>query len=229
MFRELFLLTVAATLFFGSYAEPQTQPTPTDRVEEDWVLVIGTPSPTEVGPQITTTISPAANNNQNFVAFNLNYRDANPFAAGGLDVRSWNGTTLVTSASDRTEVLSTTSETISWTQQMCVTGGKIVYTICSGQSTTWGAFGSTSGGNGQGTPLTISYTSPAADLSAYSPDYSCSKSNAGWQAQRVSQLKIVQVRYYSQGVLTKTDSTVRNLSPRARRASHGMHRAWMPR
>ena len=174
-------------------------------------MVIATPSPTEVGPQLTTTMSPVADNTKNFVAFNLNYIDS-PYSNGGLDVRAWNGRVLATSSSTQGELLSTANETITWTQRMRVQAGNIVYSIRSGQSTTWNTFGSTGTGaeQGNGIPLAISYTNPAASLSAYDPEYSRANSNAGWQVQRVSQMRIVQVRYYSNDVLVKTDPTVRD-------------------
>ncbi len=207
MFRGLLLVGAILLLFASVLAGFATQGTPIDRVEEDWSVVVATPSPTETGPQLTTTMSPLGDNSKNFAAFNLNYRDTTPVSPGGLDVRVWNGGTLQTSSIAHTEVLSTNNETITWTQRMHVEGGNISFSIRSGQSTTWGNFGATDANPSE---LHVYYPSPVSDLSAYSPAYSCSRSKVGWQSQLVSQMRIVQVRYYSNGTLITTDSTVRD-------------------
>ena len=65
----------------------QSAPAGTDRVEEDWKLVIADPDPAGAGPQVTTCMFPDDGDLTNFVAFNLNYRASPSFAAGGVEIQ----------------------------------------------------------------------------------------------------------------------------------------------
>ena len=169
--------------------------------------MIASPNPSEVGPQLTTCMSPVADGSTAFVAFDLNYRDYPSYQAGGLEVKVYSNGDVLSSSSQDNDLLQTANETITWTQRMSYAGGgALTYTIVNGQSTTWGAFGSTQGLN------SVTFTAPVTSLTAYSPDTSVAKSGAGWQSNRVSQMKLVQVRYYSNGQLISTDSTARSVS-----------------
>lgn len=181
---------------------PSTPPPGFDRVEEDWELVIAAPDIEAVGPQITTTLSPVADNARGFVATNLNYRDS-PFRAGGLQVQAWvDGTQRGASDADHTEQLANDEETVAWTQVMWTGGGRINFGIINGNSTTWGRFG-------EGCNLNIGLDCDAANLDAYSPAYSVANSGVGWQADRVRSMSLVRVRYYAQGTLVAIDQAAR--------------------
>jgi hypothetical protein len=197
-------ITLAGTIGLG-----QTSTNPIDQVEEDWVLVIGTPSADEVGPQITTCMSPLSDGSTPFVALDLNYRDYPLFLSGGLQAKVYSGKngSVLSSSSQRDDLLQTTGESVTWTQRMSLSGGNTVnYTIVNGQSTTWGAFGSSQGLD----PLT--FTAPISSLAKYSPDYSVANSGVGWQSNRVTSMTLVQVRYYSGGQLVSTDTTARTVT-----------------
>jgi hypothetical protein len=189
---------------------------PPDRVEEDWQVVIASPDSTAIGPQITTCISPNSDPSAAFLTFYLNYRDYPGWSPGGLQVKAYGAVTdpssspaVLDSNTQGDEVCQTQGETITWTQRISLSGGTVNYNVVNGQSTTWGQFG-----QGQGS-LGVSLTSLLADLSAYGPDYSVSKSGVSWQSDRVTSMTLLQVRYYSQGQLLRTDSTPRtvNLAP----------------
>lgn len=187
-------------------ARAQTAPPPgVDHIEEDWQVVIGTPSVAAVGPQITTTISPVGDNSQFFVALNLNYQDS-PYRAGGYQVQAWSGKTLTANRpSWRWAQLSTSGETIIWTQSMWISNGWLSYMMKDGHSTTWGNFGWDGDWSMFGMPF-----SPST-LDSYRPAVSAANSGASWQANRVSSMSLLRVRYYSNGTLVYTDSTPRSI------------------
>jgi hypothetical protein len=177
-----------------------------NRVEEDWQIVIANPDPVAVGPQITTCMSPTGDPSDTFVAFDLNYRDYPSFSPGGLQVKVCKGETVSDSDSQGSDIAFTPNESITWTQRMSLSLGSLSYSICNGQSTTWGQFG-----QGVGS-LSVSAESSATSLAAYSPAYSVAKSGVGWQSDRVTSMKLLQVRYYSNNELISTDSTPRTVT-----------------
>lgn len=200
---------LATACLAGTIGLGQTSSPSIDRVEEDWAIVIGSPNPDEVGPQITTCMSPVSDGSTAFVAFDLNYRDYPSFVAGGLQAKVYSGAdgNVLADATQDDELLETSGETISWTQRMSVTGtNSLTYTIVNGQSTTWGAFGQPQG-------LTqLSFTAPVTSLASYSPTTSVTNSGVGWQSNRVTSMTLVQVRYYSGSQLISTDTTARSVN-----------------
>ncbi len=201
-FAPIFLLILTA----GGTSPAQTVINSNiDRIEEDWVLTVGTPDLDAAGPQMTTTMSPVGDNSRLFFAFNLNYRDA-PFQAGGLQVQGWAGSTkVVSSNSQRTQRCSTSDETITWTQRLSLSGNIMTYDILSSESTTWDKFG-------QGGNLRLSVASSIVSLDQYDPAVSVKNSGVGWQSNRVTKMTLREVRYYSGGSLVTTDSTARSVS-----------------
>jgi hypothetical protein len=194
----------AAFVMASSIGLGQTSGTP-DQIEEDWKVVIASPSPIEVGPQLTTCMSPVSDGSTPFVAFDLNYRDTPSYQAGGLQVKVYSNDDVQSSTSQGDAVCQTANETISWTQRMSFSGNKITYAIVIGQSTTWGQFG-------QAQSLgPVSFTSSIASLASYSADTSVAKSGAGWQSNRVATMALVCVRYYKGGQLVSTDNKLRSV------------------
>jgi len=205
--------TVAASAALG---QPLTQPTsstdgqtaaataPTyfDQVEEDWELVVLTPDPVAVGPQVTTCMGPSAGPATTFVAFDLNYHEFPSFFPGGMQLQVWSGGQLAGTASQGIAVLNTPGERITWTQQMILGGGNIIYDINNGKSVTWGDFG-------QGLWLSVSYPSPVISLAGYDPDVSAARSGVSWESNHVKSLTLVRVRYYALGQLVWTDTNPR--------------------
>jgi hypothetical protein len=176
-----------------------------DRIEEDWELVIANPSPTEEGPQVTTTMSPVGDNNRLFFAFNLNYR-ANPFRAGGLQVEAYmGGATPVAQDTQRTAQCQVANETVRWTQRLTLSTNWLLYDITNASSQTWGTFG-------QGWNLLLACPASIPSLSAYDPDYSLAKSGVSWQGNRVSQMTLKRIRYYFNGQLVSTDDRERSIN-----------------
>jgi hypothetical protein len=179
-----------------------------DMVQEDWQLVIGTPDIIGVGPQITTSMSPVSDNSTPFVAFDLNYREYPSFVAGGMQVQVWSDDNVLSVSTHGSAQFSTQGETVTWTQQMSVgQDGTVTYHVLNGQSTTWNNFG---GGEKR---LLVSFPSQCGSLSAYSPDTSVKNSGVSWESNYVTQLTLVQVRYYAAGNLIATDTTPRSIIP----------------
>jgi hypothetical protein len=202
------MLAVAASL---GMAQPSGTTVP-DQIEEDWQVVVANPDPVAVGPQITISTSPNSDPTAAFVTFYLNYQDYPRGSPGGLQIKAYgpppdasSSPPVLDSASLGSGVCETESETIRWTQRMTLSGGSLNYKVLNGLSTTWGMFG-----QGEGT-LGVSMPSTLADLGAYKPDYSVSKSGVSWQSNRVTSMALVRVRYYSGGQLISTDSTSRTV------------------
>jgi hypothetical protein len=198
------VLALALNTPAGVTSAPAT-PQGVTRVEEDWQLVIGSPSEAEVGPQITTCMSASSDPTAPFVAFDLNYREYPNFLPGGMQVQYWNDDSINATASLRSAQLLEDGETITWTQSMTQSGSSITYRILNGQSDTWDAFGG-------GDTLNVTFNTSLTDLSGYSPDISASNSGATWQSNRVTSLTIVKVRYYVGDTLVATDSNPRSIS-----------------
>lgn len=201
-------VAIAATLAMAATTPAQIITTPIDRVEEDWVLVVNTPDTVDEGPQITTCMSPVGDNSTPFVAFDINYREYPTFQSGGMQLQVWSNDAnnqVLSTSTQGTSLLATPGETISWTQQMSLSNGAIAYDISNGQSQTWGKFG-------QGNNLGVQFTTSLASLGGYSPNVSKAKSGVTWEANHVTSLTIVQVRYYSGGQLVSTDTNPRSVT-----------------
>ncbi|WP_152053327.1 hypothetical protein [Tautonia marina] len=202
------LLAVAWIATAGAWtAMAQSTPPPFDRVEEDWELVIIAPDSVAEGPQITTSMSPLDSQAGQFIAFNLNYRSQPSFRSGGLEVIAYNADVAQATSTQHTAKLSTTNETITWTQSLGLVGGVMSYQIIGGKSTSWGQFGQGSGAN-----LGVSVTSALSSMSGYHPETSVEFSGVGWQANRVASMRLLQVRYYDGNTLVAIDETVRDVN-----------------
>jgi hypothetical protein len=195
-------LTLACSISLG-----QTSSGPADQVEEDWQVVIASADPVEVGPQITTCMSPVADGSTPWVALDMNYRDVQTFQPGGLQLNVYSSGNVLDSSTQGSQLCQTANETIAWTQRMSISGGNVTYTVVNGQSTTWGQFG-----NGQGLNPVSFPASSATSMASYSPDVSVAKSGAGWQSNRVATMTLLRVRYYRSGQLISTDNNSRSVT-----------------
>jgi hypothetical protein len=122
-------------------------------------------------------------------------------------VQIWNGDQMLSADPGKgTEQCNTSGESISWTQTMKLSSGKVSLAIDSGKSTTWGKFG-------QGNQLSVSgsFTTSLTSFANHSPATSVANSGVPWQRNCVTSMKLVKVRYYLGGKLVATDSTVRTI------------------
>lgn len=197
-------LTLALAAAQAQDASPTSQ-TP-DEIQEDWQLVVGSADVTGVGPQITTVMSPTANLSDPFVAYDMNYREYPSFQPGGMQLQVWTDNKVTTTSSQESDQFQTDNETVTWTQKIKISSGSIKCSVANGQSTTWGRFGQSDDNN-----FNVSYSTGLTSLSGYDPAFSVKNSGASWESDRVTTLKLIQVRYYSNGNLYYTDTTTRNL------------------
>lgn len=173
------------------------------RVEEDWELVIGTPSITADAPQVTSVIAPFGAAGSVYATFTVNHYDTPVFTAGGLQLQVWNGKTLLASQRHPNQaVMSTPDETIRWTQVTKLTPEGLVFEVIGGHSTTWGAFG------GDGT-LKATIPTTAQNLNAYNPDVSAERSGVSFAGNRVWSLVLKGVRTYGATGLIAEDTSPR--------------------
>ncbi len=83
-----------------------------------------------VGPQITTCMKPPVTDDSTaFVAFNLNYRDSPSFRAGGLQLQVCSDGRVSSTSTLKTDQLATANESITWTQQISLSSGKLKYEV----------------------------------------------------------------------------------------------------
>lgn len=206
-------LATSGSLAFAlavAQADGTDQASPTsqtaDAIEEDWELVVASPDVTGVGPQITTVMSPTGDLSKPFVAYDMNYREYPTFTAGGMQIQLWSKKAVVSTSSQGTNQFQTANETVTWTQRMHLADGSIRYSVRNGQSTTWGNFGHTDATN-----FRVTYNADLTSMAGYDPADTVKNSGVSFQSDRVTSLKLVKVRYYSNGSLYYTDTTSRTL------------------
>ena len=173
------------------------------RIEEDWELVIGEPSPSSDAPQVTCLIAPVGNVESLYATFIVNHHDVPSYTAGGLQLQTWDGKTLLDSQRYPDQALLTTpGEVIRWTQVMRITNEGMVFEVINGASTTWGAFG------GEGT-LKTTVSTTLDKLNGYSPVVSVEHSGVSYAANRVQSLVLKHVRAYGAAGLIAEDNNPR--------------------
>lgn len=181
-------------------AAPVTEPVL--RVEEDWELVVNEPDGDATSPQFHTVMSPFGHVDS-FHAMTLwNYRETPDFVPGGVQLHSYNGETLVRMRSIESGSLSTTAETITWTQSLETDGTTLTFSITDGNSTTWGTFGR---------DMNISSSANLSQLNDYDPSTSMLNSCITYGANRVESFKIKRVRYYGASGLLYVDPVDREV------------------
>ena len=174
---------------------------PVTRVEEDWTLVLNEPDNNTDSPQFHTVMSPFGDVDSYYGQVLWNYRELPDFAAGGLQLNAWEGETIIRRRAIRTEQLSTTAETVTWTQALSTDGVTLTFQVFHGQSVTWGYFNR---------DMRIDSAAYLSDLSQYSTDTTVENSCITYGSNRADALMITQVRYYDAGGnLLAVDSTPR--------------------
>jgi len=199
------LMAMVILVTFSAMAPCQTLPTIV-RVEQDWELQVGTPSPQTDAPQIVCVISPTENVEGLHAAFELNQQTLPSYVRGGLQLQVWNGeTSLAERKFPNNNVLALTDETITWTMRMNLAGTSLTFEVVNGQSRTWGAFG------GQGYLQASVQSTTLTDLNGYNPQVSVDNSGAGFAGNLVKSLTLKESRLYTATGETLVDSTPRNV------------------
>jgi len=184
-------------------ANAYQSPTAT-KIEEDWEIQIGEPSPDEVLPQLYVVTTPTGDLSGQYSVFEINNLLLPDFYGGGLQFQTWWGDQATGEAhhSDY-KALSTNSETITFTVSMRALEGSLHFGVKNGTSTTWGDFGANP-------TLSIVQPSDVSDLSGYNPESSARFSRVGSGRGRVTKFTLKQVRYYNGTTLLSTDTTSRD-------------------
>lgn len=198
------LLGAIAALVGWGVAPAQAQTSdPVWQVEEQWELVVAQPDAGTAGPQVSCTISPSNSLSGHYATFDLNHRASPTFAAGGVHLHTWSGDTRLGTISRQSGLLlNTTGETLTWKMIMSVQAGVLIFDIDSGNSSTWGAFGST---------ILSSIPTTLTDLDGYSPEVSVENSGIGFASNRVTSLKLKKVIYRRLSGAVTEDNTIRVL------------------
>lgn len=182
-----------------SYAFPP-QSDPVLRVEEDWELVLNDPDGETASPQFATVMSPFSDTDSYYAQTLWNYRETPDFVPGGVQLHSYRGTETLRRRSVEYRVLSSSAETILWTQSLETDGTTLTYSVFDGTSTTWGTFGR---------DMNISSSAGVPDLSGYDPSFSAANACVTFGSNRVDSLVLKRVRYYGHDGLLYTDETPR--------------------
>lgn len=195
-----------AVLFTGCIIQPSLAyeggPTIT-RIEEDWQIEVGVPSPEEVAPQIFIVTSPTGNLDGAHAVFEINNLSLPDFYGGGLQFQLWDSDfNVAESHHNDFAALAEEGEQITFTVRMRIHENQLRFQILNGQSTTWGTFG-------DGEDLKLNRSTDLTHLGDYTPEKSTEFSRVGFAGHRVRKLVLKQVRYYSYGVLVNTDTTER--------------------
>lgn len=181
------------------FARSQSQEVvPVVRIEEDWVLELNDPDDTVDSPQFHTVMSPVSDLDGNYAQVLWNYREIPDFVGGGVQLQSYDGDYLIRTRSIESRQLSTSAETIRWSQALQTDGNVLSFEIFAGTSTTWGGFGR---------DMRIDENVAFNDLSGYSTETSATNACVTYGSNRVDLLKIIEVRYYAEdGTLIQVDS-----------------------
>ncbi len=193
---------VAAAAFLAAMTSAARAEEPSiTRIEEDWELVIGEPSPESDAPQVTCAMSPLGDMDSYNATFVVNHHEVPDFEEGGLQLQGWNDEQLLDSkrAPNQAE-LATPGEVIRWTQAMWINPDGVKFEVLGGSSTTWGNFGA------DGT-LKLNLPASIGNLNAYDPDLSVEHSGVSYAGNRVQSLVLKRVRAYTdEGLLAEDDN-----------------------
>ena len=152
-------------------------------------------------------MSPTGHSNGQYVIFEINARSLPDFTPGGLQLQVYDGDDLIECKSGPSDaLLSTESETITWTQRMSVNDGVLTFEIVSGSSDTWDAFG------GQGY-LKSNQSADGVSLVEYDPTVSMADSGVSFAANRVESLRLKSFRFYLSNGVVLVDQTPREVYP----------------
>lgn len=204
LFRRSFALFGLSALLGAFGAAPAAYGTDIIRVEEDWRIEVGTPSPNEHAPQVVTVMSPLGHLDGPYAIFELNHSTLPDFSAGGMQLQKWyHETNFGYRNFPNGNRLTVENEVIEFTTRMEILDGDLLFEIRDGSSQTWKSFG------GQGY-LKIRYNFlPVNNLNAYKPDVSTKNSRIGFASHRVRKLVLKEVRYYTSEGLDSRDEADR--------------------
>jgi hypothetical protein len=212
------LNTIALTLLVATMALAQDEggvgtgdgggsasvPSGVYRIEEDWVVDVGEPSPETDSPQLTLVFGPADPDSSTHAVFEINHSTQPSFQEGGMQLQCWYGDWLVGYRNQHHPAeLYVNNETLTFTSATDLKAGKLTMEVLNGQSASFGGFGGE-------VYLRISLNSWRENLDGFDSEFSIRHSKCGWGANRVKKFSRKAIRYYdSDGDLIQEDKTER--------------------
>jgi len=156
-------------------------------VEEHWELQLSQPDEENSSPQTTMVMSPTSDISGTHFLFTLNHATAPQFQPGGMQVQVWDGEDLTEhKLGNVTAALSSSDETVHWTQRMSLHDGTLTFQVVDGNSElTWPSFG--------GDDLLVSVESSLTALNSYRPSVSLGESQVGFAENRVASLTLTKL------------------------------------
>src|SRR4051812_32960283 len=88
---RLCMLAGALAVLLSVGARGDDGAAPITRIEEDWKLQIGVPSPEENAPQVFVVTSPTGDRDGLHAMFEINHVTLPDYFDGGLQLQAWNG------------------------------------------------------------------------------------------------------------------------------------------
>jgi len=173
------------------------------RVEEDWILQIGSPDTDSNGPQILNTISVQEDLDSDYAVFEINHSTQPAYHRGGMQLQAWcHGSINEYRDLESGVMLAHENETLRYTLAMEVDDGHVRFSILNGQSETWEEFG----GHEESR---VSLSTELTSLNSYRPQTSVANSGISYASHRVKRLALKEVRYFSASGHVRTESNER--------------------
>jgi len=168
------------------------------RVEEDWEVVLNEPEQNLNAPQFHTFMSPFDHIDSYHFQVRWNHHEAPNYDSGGVQIQAWSGEDEAGMRNYREDELSSSAETIRWTQVLSTQNGQLRFQIDDGTSETWGSFG--------GSETSLTGAVGVWSLNQYNTYVSLENSIVSFGANRIDMLRITAVRrYQADGTLISED------------------------
>lgn len=169
------------------------------RIEEDWELVLNTPDLSFPSPQIVVSMKPGSSSEKTAL-FLINHHDTPTFNAGGGQIQIWDNEVLRTYKSFAGPTLIRDGERVTWTQYMKRSDGKFYFGLSAVQGDAWG----TNTAETLGGP--VSWSDWKHIFDRYDSGLSRTGATITFGDERVSSLRLVQVRKYRSATDTNPDT-----------------------
>jgi hypothetical protein len=174
------------------------------RVEEDWEVVVKSPSPETDSPQIAIVFGPADPETRTHAVFELNHATQPSYIKGGMQLQVWWGESLIDYRNQHHPAdLYHENETITFTTATQVGGNKVLMEVLNGKSQSFGTFGGEA-------VLRASVLLTKANLDGFDSEYSLQHSGCGWGKNRVGKVARKAIRFYDKdGTVLSEDKNER--------------------
>jgi hypothetical protein len=155
------------------------------KIEQDWVLVVSSPSANRCSPQLFFQLYPDSGSDYR-CQFLVNYCDQPSFSAGGVQIQVWQNNTVLDGKDNNPNqaVLTAENETVSFTLTMEIVGSQLRFGAYNVSSTSWGDI----------SRLAVSVPYDPNEFNNYLTSDTVAKSGILLGANRVTSLVLKEVR-----------------------------------